>query len=192
MFGVEATVVKADTAGDLAALLGEVTRESVFDAVVLIAHGSEDGVALASDRELVDWTELIEWLQPLEPQRLALISCKAGRTLAARVLFSGLESLVEVFASPLNMNLLDSQTIDFLMPALLDPHLDGRYIDAVQALQPFITGGMFFRRTRWGHDESDQLTDLLSTLVEEHVVPGLLDAVDDLMSRRRRRRLPAA
>ena len=181
VLGVEPVIVKATTADDLDGQLE--AQAASFGAVVIIGHGNEDGVSLSSDEELVSWDELVDWLELLYPQRLAFISCKAGRTLAARTLFDGLEHLEEVFASPLNLSLLQSMAIDVLMPALLDPELDEGFIQVVQFLKPVLTGGFLFRWTREGHDESDLVSDLLGTVIEQLVVPGLKDALDDLLGR---------
>ena len=177
---VEPVIVKTTTSSNLAHRLGRATENTVYDAVVFIAHGNQHGVRLASDLDLVEWGGLAEWLAPICPERLAFICCKAGRTLAARSLFHGLEDLQEVFASPLNVSLFQSRAIDFLMPALLDPELDEDYIRLVQWGKALLARGLVFRWTREAHDESDDLSDIIATIAEDALMPMAKDLLDSL------------
>lgn len=185
LLGHEPVVVKATTVVDLVHQLGQATENAVYDAVVVIGHGNEDGVCLASDLDLVEWGGLVEWLEPVCPQRLAFISCKAGRTLAARALFDGLDDLEEVFASPLNVSLLQSAAIDFLLPALLDPELDEDFIRFVQWGKALLARGFVFRWTREDHEESDDLSDIIATVVEDAFMPTAKEILDSILGGRK-------
>lgn len=183
LLGAEPVVIKARSTADLLDGLGRATADAVFDAVVLIGHGNEDGIVLAPDRELVSCGELAVWLEEVAPERVAFICCKAGRTVAAHTLFDGLEDLSEVYASPLNMNMLQSTAIDFLLPALLNPELDETFIRAVQFGKALLAKGFLFRWTREGFEEGDDISDMLATAFETALVPVAKDLLDRLLAR---------
>ena len=178
LLGTVPCVIKSTSTADLLESLRTATTDNVFGAVVLIGHGTEEGIVLAADRALVRWRELTGWLEAVSPERLAIICCKAGRTLAAHTLFAGLEELEEVYASPLNMNMLQSRAIDFLLPALLDPELDERFIRALQVGKAVFAGGFLFRWTRDAFEEGDEFSDVVATILEDTLVPAAKELLD--------------
>jgi len=98
-------------------------------------------------------------------------------------LFDRLEHLQEVYASPLDMNMLQSAAIDVLLPALLDPELDETFIRAVQFGNALLARGFLFRWTRDGFEEGDGFSDVVATVLETAVVPAARDVLDALLAR---------
>lgn len=188
MFGVEPVVVLGTSTAALTRQLADASVGAVYDTVIIVAHGNSQGVALVPG-ELVPWTVLAsDWLRPLEPEIVAFISCKAARMYGVSAMFDAIDCLEEVFASPLNMSLLQSRAIDFLVPRFLDPGIAEGWVHAVQIGQLLLGRGLLFRYTRTGWVEGDEVSDILQTLAEELVVPPIADALfrglDDLLGRR--------
>lgn len=183
LLGVEPVVVKARTMGQVGTDLAAACENRVFDAVVVIAHGNSDGVKLTEDSDLTDWAALASWLGPLEPLRVAFIACQSARTVASSTLFDALESLDEVYASPLNMSFMQSHGVDFLLPCLLDGRMSDDWLRMVQAGQILLGRGLLFRYTRAEYENGDDQTDLAATMFEEHVLPDLARAGFEWLTR---------
>lgn len=182
LFGVDAVVVRARTSSQLGADLAAACEHRVFDAVVVIAHGNSGGIKLTEDSDLTDWEALAGWLERLEPRRLAFIACQSARTIASSTLFDSLESLDEVYASPLNMSLTQSHVVDFLLPCLLDGQMSDDWLRWVQAGQLFLGRGLLFRYKREDYENGDEQSDLAATLFEEHMLPELARAGFDWLN----------
>lgn len=182
LLGVEPVVVKARTGGQLGTDLAAACEHRVFDAVVVIAHGNSDGIKLTEDSDLTGWEALASWLERLEPLRIAFIACQSARTVASSTLFDALESLDEVYASPLNMTFMQSRGVDFLLPCLLDGQMSDDWLRLVQAGQVLLGRGLLFRYTREEYEKGDDQSDLATTLFEEHLLPELARAGFDLLN----------
>lgn len=73
----------------------------VFDNVIVVGHGNEDGVVLGSrDPDVAGFDEWGDLLAPFEPESIHFVACWAGTSAAADELFAGIASLVEVWGSP--------------------------------------------------------------------------------------------
>jgi hypothetical protein len=72
-----------------------------FDVVVIIAHSNAEVIRIASD-ERVDWPAFARYLKPLQPKRLLLVACRAGRWNAGEALFKVNSQLRRIYACPVN------------------------------------------------------------------------------------------
>jgi hypothetical protein len=100
-------VIEATTQQDLTYKLGQCVEErrwaapkhSALDFIILIGHSNRLGFQLASDK-WAQWKDLGPWLYPLQPKRIALVACEAGRELPVRTLFDTVPSLREIYSTP--------------------------------------------------------------------------------------------
>ncbi len=90
----------------------------LFDVVVVIGHGNENGVRAAADH-FVDWTELGKMLSPFCPKKLVLITCDGGRWPTAQLLFKELPTLSRIFASPVRASKTLGTILVHLAPLIL-------------------------------------------------------------------------
>lgn len=100
LLGLKVVAIRGGRGGHARACLRELNG-FVFDTVVVVGHGHEDGVVLGSgDRQVLGWEGWAKLLSPFEPESLHFVACWAGTSAAADVLFAGIDSLVEVWGSP--------------------------------------------------------------------------------------------
>jgi hypothetical protein len=78
---------------------GAFPEEPGFDFIVLIGHSDREGIRLASDK-WARWEELGAWLEPLKPNRIALVACQAGRERPVCNVFDQVPSLREIYSTP--------------------------------------------------------------------------------------------
>lgn len=166
-----ADMIEGTTAATLRERLGaRAARGRAHDVVVVVAHGNERGVRLASDG-FYDWTSFADLVRPLTPRRLVLVTCDGGRWPAAQALFAKLPSLRRIFASPTKA----SGNLGGLMLALAPYLLTNKTpapgeILAAQFAGHFLGGGQIrhWMRTRDADNAAGVLYDL-SAQVLEHV-----------------------
>lgn len=101
-FGAPVVIEDTTSTGHLHETLAAlVTARRTFDVIVIVAHSNAEGIRIASDRS-VPWDVFAAYLRPLQPRRLLLVACKAGRWDAGEALFTSLPRLRRIFACPVN------------------------------------------------------------------------------------------
>jgi hypothetical protein len=91
------TTTRADLNEQLAALA---LAKRTFDVVVLVGHGSRDGMRIAHAEGVTSWSAISGYLRPFKPRRLVLVTCEGGVSPAANALFDGLRDLRRIYATP--------------------------------------------------------------------------------------------
>lgn len=123
-------------------------HENRFGMIAVVGHGNADGIRLTSDRG-VSWSAFANWVKIFEPKRMILIACQSGQETSARQMFAGIHTLNEVYASPVNISMPQSQIINVLIPYLLRTKTaDADLIQIGQFFNFFVTRGIIFRWSR--------------------------------------------
>ena len=81
---------------DLAKVFEEYGR---FRSIVIVGHSNNDGLMLTAE-ECRPWTTVGQWLKIFEPEFLFLERCEAGQSAAVRHVFGSVDSLRQVYGSP--------------------------------------------------------------------------------------------
>jgi hypothetical protein len=123
-------------------------KSSTCDLAVLIGHGNVQGIQFAEDLFLT-YEEIATILNPFKPKTILLISCQGGKILPSVALFKGIESLEEVYGSPVNASGAGLALLAFLVPFLLaGVPISNEVRQFAGLLNFFTTGGMVLRLTR--------------------------------------------
>lgn len=81
-----------------------------YSVIAVIGHSNSEGIWF-SEKELYKWEPFTNWLKPFHPQKLFLMSCQGGKTEVSRILFRNLDSLREVYGSPVLLTKSEAMTI---------------------------------------------------------------------------------
>ncbi len=93
--GAPVVIEDATSTGHLHETLARlVTAKRTFD--VVVAHSNAQGIRVASDL-ITTWDALAGYLKPLQPRRLLLAACRAGRWDAGDALFAPMPKLRRIF-----------------------------------------------------------------------------------------------
>jgi hypothetical protein len=104
-------------------------KASNYSVIAVIGHSDSNGIRLGEDAPY-KWELLSDWLKPFRPQKLFLMSCQGGKTEVSKILFRNLDSLKEVYGSPVLLrkpeaiaiagvalaDLLDAETAEKMFP----------------------------------------------------------------------------
>ena len=124
------------------------TRGNRYDVVLVIGHSSLKGLTLARDRRS-RWPAVARWLEPFSPRVIVLAGCEGGRWLPSKTLFDGLNSLKEIYGTPVLSTQPQLQALELLVVFLLaggKPSVE--WIPLAQAAAFALTDGVIFRHTR--------------------------------------------
>jgi hypothetical protein len=126
---------------------------STYDAVVLLAHGSPQGLQAASGVAM-PWSDLARAIAPTKPRFLLAVSCFAANSAAADALFDGIPTLERIIGSPAPLTIAQARV------AILELGLAACGLEIPQELSALInvlnaldTRGVLFTRTREGRVE---------------------------------------
>lgn len=138
-------------------------QRGTFNAVLLLAHGSHDGVMLARNTAF-DWRSAARALTLARPKFLMAVSCNAGSATVTDILFSELPTLQRVVGSPEKMTTEHAQLARIeLLAALWGKGLRREYGTALNVLNVIATNGLLFTRTR---QEWESMTPMDRVLVD--------------------------
>lgn len=162
------------TTNSLSELRASVRAAGTFDAAVIIAHGNDDGIAVGRDR-LLDAPALARLLGPTGVERLAFVSCQFGRLSNATKLFDGIDSLDEVFASPVNVTKRQALIVAALLAALVDREIATDTVGVIRGIGALVTGGVLLRWERDSIEDTDEA--ILKDVVVSELAKPALDAI---------------
>jgi hypothetical protein len=104
------------------------TEHRTFKTILVIAHSNQQGLHLTGDRE---------------------VTCQAGRPWPVKLLFNGLPSLNEIYASPFITNREQAEIVNWLLPVVAVGKGRTNGIDQLIRAAGFIaTKGVIWRWTR--------------------------------------------
>jgi hypothetical protein len=111
----EVRSVEATTIADLEAQLGALDRP--FSTIIIIAHSNEEVIRVGSDKA-ISWSEFPKLVARFQPRTVVLVGCKAGSMTIASQFFARIESVRDVFGSPVNARRSITKMLVPLLPAL--------------------------------------------------------------------------
>ncbi|MBL8233195.1 MAG: hypothetical protein JNL98_32150 [Bryobacterales bacterium] len=156
-------VVRANTEAELGRDLAEALQEhGVFRTVLIVGHSNEQGLKMTGDG-LRSWTVVGRWLRDFAPEYLFLTACSAGRSGVVRTLFNEVDTLKEIYGSPI---LLDAYAHTAPIAAILISLLQTGRINAAdsqayRAVGYLLTGSQVYR---WRKDETGPSEELNNAL----------------------------
>jgi len=166
---VVADLVRVTTERQLLADLGErAERNATYRIVLVVGHSNIEKLALAQD-SAPSWSGVAKWLSPFRPKVMVLGACEAGRWLPSQTLFRGIESLREIYGSPVpttQAQLLPLQALTLYL--LAGRRVAKDYLRSAQTVAFALTGGVIFRQTR-AEASGDPVEALLWTGLEDTV-----------------------
>ena len=142
-------IVRAESQRQLLADLGRCkVKTAQFDLVLIVGHGNQKVLALARDAA-PPWSVVANWISPFSPRQVLLAACEAGRRFPSAALFDGIDSLQEIYGTPI---LSTENQLRVLQP-LIFYLLAGKKVASeglrlVQFANFALTGGIIFRQTR--------------------------------------------
>lgn len=148
-------------------LLGTYQEVGSFDIVAVEAHSNQQGLVLGPGYRMT-WEKFAMWLEPLTPRIALLVGCQAGRWLPSEALFTRIETLKEIYGSPVIATEPQFACFNALVPLLLNnARLSKNEHRAIQAAQFLANGGIIFRQLRKEFERKDPSTKLLWLAAEE-------------------------
>jgi hypothetical protein len=141
-----------------------------FRAVLVVGHSNESGLQLTSDNGF-SWKAIAGWLRPFNPEFLLLAACRAGRFAATRDLFLEIESLRQIYASPITFFRDQSDPIAaFIIALFKNRKIDDGFFRLLQTTGYLLKDGLIYR---WKRGEVLKSNDLEGTVW--NVLGDLLD-----------------
>lgn len=183
LLGSAAVLKDTTTLDELQRTLADfVLKEQTFDVIVAVAHSNATGIRIAPQGEpgsFVSWEIFANYLKPLQPRRLLLAACQAGRSDAGEALFKPNRKLLRIFACPVNASKDFATLMLFAIPyivAIRAPTNDAVLFGHLVALG--LSGRQlreWQRRKDKGNPES-VVFDILADLFDPHArrLPGVL------------------
>ena len=148
-------------------LLEALQEVGSFDIVAVETHSNQQGLILGPNFRLT-WEKFAEWLKPLSPRKALLVGCQAGRWLPSEALFNRIETLKEIYGSPVIATEPQFACFNVLVPLLLNnARLSKNEHRVMQAIQFLANGGIIFRQLRKEFERDDPNKKLLWVAAEE-------------------------
>jgi hypothetical protein len=149
------------------------TRGNKYDVVLVVGHSSLEGLALARDRR-PRWPVVARWLELFSPRVVVLAGCEGGRWLPSRALFDGLNSLKEIYGTPVLSTQPQLRALELLVVFLLaGGKVSVEWLPWAQTAVFALTDGVIFRQTR-AEFRSGGLAEAATWTMLEHVLRKLL------------------
>jgi hypothetical protein len=125
-------------------------KHNRFNTILLVGHSNPQGLQLA-DGVFRQWAVVANWLAPFKPKTILLVACSGARFEGARALFEGLNSLRDLYGSPIELT--SQQTIPLTVATLAS--LAGKPLSkdvnaSIQAVNFMLTRGVSYH---WSRDE---------------------------------------
>lgn len=140
-----------------------------YSVIVVIGHSDSNGIRLGENARYT-WETFSNWLEPFRPQKLFLMSCQGGKTEVGRMLFKNLDSLKEVYGSPVLLTKPEAMTVAVVALAdLLDTDTAIKVFPYAQVIS-ILNKGFIWKMAKDG-------TDLIEKEFAENILLGLQKAM---------------
>lgn len=142
-------LVKAPSRDELCRALGETMHSHYrFRTILVVGHSNEAGLQLTPD-DFYEWSAVGEWLKPFQPEFLLLAACSAGKSAGIGRLFSELQTLREIYASPVTLFSDQSHPFALLLGAILkNRKVDQTFLRGLQAAGYAFVDAIIYRFNR--------------------------------------------
>jgi len=138
-----------------------------YSYIILIGHSNERVIQLCSDKH-VTWPGIAEYFTRFHPRKLFLIGCSATRWLPCKYLFEAMDSLEEIFGSPIPVTVPQSLSILIMVLHSLDvKKIDTGLLRMVQFASFIFTKGLVFRKTKKQYQKDSNVTGMIWTAGEQ-------------------------
>jgi hypothetical protein len=119
-----------------------------FRTIVVVGHSNREGLQLSSDA-FVGWEAVGRFLSPFAPRRVLLLACGAGQSYPSNSLFDTVETLDEIFASPIPTRKNQQYVLLGKLLHVLFAKKENRQINQLMQLgNLMLTGGIMYHRSR--------------------------------------------
>lgn len=140
-----------------------------FRNIIIIGHSNQKGLRISSDR-FVKWSGVASWFATFEPQRILLIACNAGRWLPCAFLFNGIQSLKEIYGSPIPTSNNQAYFVILATLYILDAKKTDPLLFQISQLGNFIlTKDVIFKQTRYEFQKGGRTEGVLWTVAEPFI-----------------------
>jgi hypothetical protein len=142
------TFTERQLRADLADVIEKYGR---FRAVLMIGHSNPSELMLTGEG-CCPWATVGRWIEKFEPELLFLVACEAGQSTAVRDLFGSVESLRQIYASPVALYREHAASLAVLVFMLLvKGKINPRLSKALRFAHYVQSGGQVYR---WKRDET--------------------------------------
>ena len=141
-------------------------KSSNYSAITIIGHSNSNGIWLGENVPY-KWESLSNWLKPFHPQKLFLMSCQGGKTEISKILFKNIDSLKEIYGSPVLLSKSEAITIaGYILADLLDTKSAKNMFPVAQIISVLNKG--FIWKIARGDEESN-----ITKEFTENIIMGL-------------------
>jgi hypothetical protein len=166
---------------DLAKVFEEYGR---FRSIVIVGHSNSDGLMLTAEG-CRPWTTVGQWLKIFEPEFLFLAACEAGQSAAVRHVFGSVNSLRQVYASPVTLYKIHTAPLGVLIYMLLaNGKINPEQSRALRLVHYIVSGGQLYRWRRNEIGPGQELTGKLWDAVGNALNFGAWDLFEMLFRQR--------
>jgi len=176
-------VVRTSTEDALREVLAEAFEKyGRFRSILIVGHSNEADLILTEGRRY-SWGTVGKWFQIFEPEVLFLAACRAGASVSVRELFKSMNTLRQVYASPITLHKNQTSPLAFLILTMLAAgRIDEGISIASRGASYVVTGGELFRWKRGETGPGRELKGSLWDIVGEFG-PRVRNLVASLFSR---------
>lgn len=153
-------LVEGTTTTDLTAKLSVLRGR--YTTIVVIGHSNEDVIRIGSD-QAIQWPDFPDLVGRFKPKSVVIVGCKAGSMATASQFFYRLESVLDVYASPVNAKRVMLEALHFILPILAVAKRETAVGGWARAVNFIATGEALVRYTR---EEWEDLGDADVPFVE--------------------------
>ena len=145
-------VVRTSTEGKLRSDLAKIFEEmGRFRTILIVGHSNSDELMLTSEG-CRTWATVGQWVKIFEPEFLFLAACEAGQSAAVRDVFGRVDSLRQIYASPVTLYKIHTAPLGVLVYMLLaDGRINPEQSRALRIVHYVVSGGQLYR---WRRNES--------------------------------------
>jgi hypothetical protein len=155
-------IVRTSTEDNLRAVLANVFEEyGRFRTILIVGHSNPNELMLTGEG-CRPWATVGQWLKIFEPEFLFLAACEAGRSAAVRHVFDSVDSLRQVYASPVTLYKVHTAPLGVLIYMLLaNGKINPEQSQAFRAVHYIVSGGQLYRWRRTESGPGQELTGKL-------------------------------
>ena len=164
-FKFESKIIAIKSAQEAPTQFSNVFNETKqFDIVVLVGHGSPEGMRFSSD-SFINYSNISKWISQFRPKILFMVTCKGGHSIATEALFQGIKSVKEIYGSPVNSSKAALGIVKLIIPLLfLFGKLNKEILLTVKWINFLVTDGVLLTHTRSDFLKNKPIKSLLDDL----------------------------
>jgi len=121
-----------------------------FRTVLIVGHSNAAGLVLTADSDsLRPWATVGRWVSIFRPELLFLAACEAGQSEAVRNVFDSVDTLRQIYGSPVTLYKMHTAPMGVILFMLLSRgKINPELAKALRIAHYMLTGGQLFRWRR--------------------------------------------